>query len=353
MYRLILITFISALTACGPSMDYSNSPNFNSSLNRFQHPDGDPSNKKPSELFAMMSEFSNRKYDQSEQNGFPVEFSTKEKLSTFSESVIWIGQSTILLNHKGLTVLTDPQFSNRASPPFFAGPKRVTPTPFKIEDLPDIDVVLISHNHYDHLDRASIKDLLKHQPSIKFMVPLGLAQTLHKWGDVDVTELDWWQTVEFREVQIQPTPVKHWSSRSLFDRNKSLWAGWMMKWDDFSFYFAGDSGYSGDFKETAKRLGSPTLAAIPIGAYEPRDFMKAAHMNPEEAVKAFDDLEAKYGVAVHWGTFKLTTEPMDEPPQRLLQSLNGQRISSEKFKVLGHGENWEAPFSEKMGERED
>ena len=134
MYRLILVTFVSALTACGSSMDYSASPNFNSSLNRFEHPDGDPSNKKPSELFAMMREFSNRKYDQSEQNGFPVEFSTKEKLSTFSESVIWIGQSTILLNHKGLTVLTDPQFSNRASTLFFAGPKRVTPTPFKIKD---------------------------------------------------------------------------------------------------------------------------------------------------------------------------------------------------------------------------
>ena len=114
MYRLILVTFISALTACGSSMNYSDSPNFNSSFNRFQHPDGDPSNKKPSELFAMMREFSNRKYDQSEQNGFPVEFSTKNELSTFSESVIWIGQSTILLNHKGLTVLTDPQFSNRA-----------------------------------------------------------------------------------------------------------------------------------------------------------------------------------------------------------------------------------------------
>ena len=329
-------------------MDYSNSPNFNSSLNRFQHPDGDPSNKKPSELFAIMREFSNRKYDQSEQNGFPVEFSTKEELSTFSESVIWIGQSTILLNHNGLTVLTDPQFSYRASPLVFAGPKRVTPTPFKIKDLPEIDVVLISHNHYDHLDRSSIKDLIKHQPSIKFMVPLGLAKTLHKWGAVDVTELDWWQAFEFREVEIQPTPVQHWSKRALFDRNKSLWAGWMMKWDDFSFYFAGDSGYSGSFKETAKRLGSPTLAAIPIGAYEPRDFMKAAHMNPEEAVKAFDDLDAKYGVAIHWGTFKLTTEPMDQPPERLLQGLNDKQISSAKFRVLRHGENWYAPFSEKM-----
>ena len=348
MCRLILVTFISALTACGASMDYSNSPNFNSSLDRFQHPEGDPSNKKPSELFAMMREFSKRKYDQSEQNGFPVEFSKQDELSTFSESVMWIGQSTILLNHKGLTVLTDPQFSNRASPLFFSGPKRVTPTPFKIEDLPEIDVVLISHNHYDHLDGSSIRDLIQHQPSIKYMVPLGLAQTLRKWGAVDVTELDWWQAVNFQEVEMQPTPVKHWSSRSLFDRNKSLWAGWMMKWDDFSFYFAGDSGYSDDFKETAKRLGNPTLAAIPIGAYEPRDFMKGAHMNPEEAVKAFEDLGAKYGVAVHWGTFKLTTEPMDEPPERLLESLKDKQISPEKFRVLRHGENWDAPFSEKM-----
>lgn len=348
MYRFIVVTLISALTACGFSMDYYHSPNFNSNLNRFQHPDGDPINKKPSELFAMMREFSKRKYDQFEHNGFPVEISEQNEISTFLDSVMWIGQSTILLNYKNLTVLTDPQFSNRASPLFFGGPKRVTPTPFKIGDLPNIDVVLISHNHYDHLDRSSIKDLVKHQPSIKFMVPLGLAQTLYKWGAVDVTELDWWQAVKFQEIEIQATPVKHWSSRSLFDRNKSLWAGWMIKWDDFSFYFAGDSGYSGDFKETAKRLGSPTLAAIPIGAYEPRHLMKDAHMHPEEAVKAFEDLQAKYGVAIHWGTFKLTTERMDEPPERLLQGLKDQRIPYDKFRALSHGEKWDAPFAKKM-----
>ena len=135
MYRFIVVTLIFALTACGSSMDYYHSPNFNSSLKRFQHPDGDPGNKKPSEIVAVMREFSKRKYDQSEQNGFLVEFSEHDEISTFSESVMWIGQSTILLNHKGLTVLTDPQFSNRASPLFFGGPKRVTPTPFKIEDL--------------------------------------------------------------------------------------------------------------------------------------------------------------------------------------------------------------------------
>ena len=118
-----------------------------------------------------------------------------------------------------------------------------------------------------------------------------------------------------------------------------------MKWDDFSFYFAGDSGYSKDFKETAKRLGAPTFAAIPIGAYAPRDFMKEAHMNPEEAVKVFKDLGAEYAVAVHWGTFKLTTEKMDEPSKRLVQSLKDNGIASDKFRALQHGEIWEKPFS--------
>ena len=207
--------------------------------------------------------------------------------------------------------------------------------------------MLISHNHYDHLDRTSIADLIAYQPSIKFFVPLGLAKTLRGWGAKDVTELDWWQAVILDGMEIQPTPVQHWSKRSFFDRNKSLWAGWMVKWSDFSFYFAGDSGYSDDFKETAKRLGSPTIAAIPIGAYEPRDFMKAAHMNPEEAVQTFVDLGAKYAFAIHWGTFKLTTEPMGEPKVRLRHSLTENDIALHRFRALQHGEEWRTPIREK------
>ena len=153
--------------------------------------------------------------------------------------------------------------------------------------MPKIDVVLISHNHFDHLDEDTIVELANLQPNIKYLVPLGLASTLKDLGAQDVVELDWWQPFQYENVEIQATPVQHWSKRSLFDRNTTLWAGWMMRWDEFSFYFAGDSGYSNDFEETAQRLGSPTLAAIPIGAYEPREFMKGAHMNPEEAVKVF------------------------------------------------------------------
>lgn len=347
MYRLLIIIICFFFSGCLETMNYKKSPNFNEQKQRFQHPAGDPSNKTVTDLFKMMREFSYRASDQLERQGFPVTYSDQNTLSAFSESVIWIGQSSILLNHNGVTILTDPHFSGRASPVGFAGPKRVTPAPFEISDLPIVDVVLISHNHYDHLDRTSIADLIAYQPSIKFFVPLGLAKTLRKWGANDVTELDWWQTAMLNGIEIQPTPVQHWSKRSFFDRNKSLWAGWMVKWSDFSFYFAGDSGYSDDFKETAKRLGSPTIAAIPIGAYEPRDFMKAAHMNPEEAVQTFVDLGAKYAFAIHWGTFKLTTEPMGEPKVRLRHSLTENDIALHRFRALQHGEEWRTPIREK------
>jgi len=344
MLRLLIISLVSNLTGCGYNMDYSKSSNFNTQTKRFQHPAGDPSDKSISDLLKMIRTFSTRADDVSEEEGFPVTYSDQATLGAFSESVIWVGQSSLLLNHNGLTILTDPHFSNRASPVGFAGPKRVTPAPFEIKDLPKIDLVLISHNHYDHLDRESIQKLIAHQPNIKFFVPLGLAKTLGAWGATDVTELDWWQAVDYRGIELQPTPVQHWSKRSFFDRNKSLWCGWMVKWNDFSFYFAGDSGYSTDFQETARRVGSPTLAAIPIGAYEPRDFMKAAHMNPEEAVQTFKDLGAQYAVAIHWGTFKLTTERMDEPPKRLKHSLKEHGIALDRFQALQHGAEWRHPL---------
>lgn len=334
------------LLGCSGSMDYSQSQNFNTSTGRFEHPGGDRHDKSVADLLGLASKFFNRAEDEWEDRGFPVIRSSKETLDDFSENMIWLGHSTVMLNHQGITVLTDPQFSGRASPLSFWGPKRVTPIPFNISDLPKIDVVLISHNHYDHLDEESIRKLSRSQPDIQFLVPLGLASLLKDWGARNVQELDWWQPVTLGGVEIQPTPVQHWSKRSFFDRNKTLWSGWMLRWDDFSFYFAGDTGYSDDFQKTAERLGSPSLAAIPIGAYEPRDFMKSAHLNPEEAVKAFKDLGAKYAFGIHWGTFKLTLEKMDEPPVRLRAALKAQAISEDVFRVLTHGESWRLPLSQ-------
>ena len=321
-------------------MDTYNSPNFNRSTGRFQHPGGDKHNKSFGELFDFFSAYYKHQADEWDIESFPHIIRSRAEMASFRENVMWIGHASILINHKNVTVLTDPQFSDRASPFSFLGPRRVTPSPIKIDDLPNIDIVVISHNHYDHLDKESIRKLTRTQQNIKFLVPLGLKSLLEEWRVKNVTELDWWEPVEVRGIKIQPTPVKHWSKRTFFDRNKSLWAGWMMQWSDFVFYFAGDTGYSSDFKETVKKLGKPDLAAIPIGAYEPRDFMKSAHINPEEAVKVFGDLDANYAIGIHWGTFKLTLEPMNEPPIRLKNALKKAGVNGKIFRTLKHGEMW-------------
>ena len=304
----------------------------------FQNSDGTKNNKGFFEVLGLAGAYFNRPDDPHEKTGFDIIENTKEDVARLNEEVIWVGQSTLLVNNAGVNVLTDPVFADRASPFRFAGPKRISKLPFKVSDLPPIDVVVISHNHYDHLDKGAIIDLSRLQPDVHFYVPLGLKRVLESWGAKNVTELDWWEEVMHGELRITATPVKHWSSRSPFDRNKSLWAGYYITWDDFSFYFAGDTGYSDDFVETRKRLGAPDLAAIPIGAYEPRDFMKDAHINPEEAVQILKDVGAAKAVPVHWGTFKLTLEPMAEPPARLRAALDKAQLKGQDFTILKHGE---------------
>lgn len=230
----------------------------------------------------------------------------------------WIGHSTFLLQVDGLNILTDPIFSDRASPVSFAGPKRSTPPAISIEQLPHIDIVLISHNHYDHLDKTSVKALQAKQPENhpRYFVPLGLKTWFDRRGITDVTELDWWTSVQVGDTTLHAVPVQHWSSRSPFDRNKSLWAGYVLDSPSLRTLFVGDSGYSDDFKAIAQRLGTVDLALVPIGAYDPRWFMKSAHMNPEEAVQVVKDIGATQAVGMHWGTFSLTDEPMAEPGER-------------------------------------
>ena len=325
-------------------MHYYQSPNFNSSTKRFENTNGERNERKISEVLKVAAKYFGRNYDEWEKKGFPSIYSSKEELTNFSENVMWVGHSTVMINHKGKTILTDPHFSERAGPFGVMGPKRITPPPFNIEDLPKIDIILISHNHFDHLDKQSIVNLVKRQPNVKFFVPLGLSKILGSFGAKNIIEIDWWQSVDYEGIDIQATQVQHWSRRSLFDRNKTLWSGWMLRWNDFSFYFAGDSCYSNDFLRTAERCGNPTLVAIPIGSYEPKEFMKAAHMSPDDAVRAFQDIGAKYAIGIHWGTFKLSLEVMDEPPSRLTKSLKRAGISNKKFKCLQHGEKWDQPL---------
>ena len=250
----------------------------------------------------------------------------------------WIGHCTFLLQFDGLNILTDPHFTSRASPVSFAGPKRTTPVGLALEDVPKLDAVLISHNHYDHLDFSSVKMVKEHSPDATFFVPLKLGYWFRREGAENVVELDWWQEGRFKDATITSVPTQHWSNRLYYDRNKTLWCGFVIDTGSFRFLFIGDTGYSRDFVDIKERFGGFDLAAIPIGAYNPRWFMKDAHQNPEEAVQCMLDLNAKRALATHWGTFQLTFEEMDEPPRRLAAARAEAGLGEEDFVAMEHGE---------------
>ena len=252
----------------------------------------------------------------------------------------WIGHATVLLQTAGVNILTDPQFSERASPVGFAGPKRVVPATSALADLPYIDAVLISHDHYDHLDVASITALAR-QPggSPRFFVRLGTKAWFAALGITNVVELDWWQNIEFMGIDVNFVPVQHWSKRTLTDENQRLWGGWVVRHPGFSFYFTGDAGYSMDFADVGRRFGGFDLAAIPIGAYEPRWFMKTMHVNPEESVRIHRDVKSQVSLGIHWGTFEdLTDESLYEPPRVLAAEAAKAGLAPGEFFVLKHGE---------------
>jgi L-ascorbate metabolism protein UlaG (beta-lactamase superfamily) len=255
-------------------------------------------------------------------------------------TLTWIGHATVLLQAGGKNILTDPHFSGRASPVQWAGPERLVAPGLSLEELPPIDAVVISHDHYDSLDEGSIVGLYR-RPGGKettFFVPLGLKAWFARLGIERVVELDWWESHGIAGMRVTAVPVQHWSKRRLFGRNQTLWAGWVVESGGFRFCFAGDSGYTPHFREVGERLGPFDLAAIPIGAYAPRWFMGRYHINPEEAVQVHRDLRARCSVAIHWGTFILTDEPLGEPPLRLARARAAARLPEDAFLVLRHGE---------------
>ena len=254
--------------------------------------------------------------------------------------ITWIGHESFLYQNKDINILTDPHFTERASPLSFAGPKRYMAPGMAIEDLPNIDVVTISHSHYDHLDYVTVKSLSEKFKNILFVVPLGLKEWFEGKGIYNVKELDWWDSIKVQQTAITFAPVQHWSARGLFDRNESLWGAWHFKNNSHSFIHLGDTGYTNDFKEIRKKLGPVDLAAIPIGAYEPRYIMEFSHMNPEEAVMSYFDLEATEAVGMSWGTFILTDEPVTEPPEKLNEALQRYDLSESDFFTLSHGETY-------------
>jgi N-acyl-phosphatidylethanolamine-hydrolysing phospholipase D len=278
-------------------------------------------------------------------SGVPIERPALELLARNKQdvTVTWVGHATLLVQMAGLNILTDPHFSERASPVSFAGPKRKVPVPVQLSELPRIDLVLISHNHYDHLDIQSIEQLRK-QPGGEplFVVPLGIDRWLSGQGVKNIKVFDWWDSQQLLGVQVDFVPAQHWSSRSPFDRNASLWGGWVVQsfntGKPFKMYFAGDTGYSKDFVDIGAKFGGFDLSLLPVGAYEPRWFMKDQHVNPDEAVQVHRDVQSKVSVGIHWGTFELTDESLDQPIIDLAAALKSANIPPEQFVLFKHGQ---------------
>jgi len=252
-------------------------------------------------------------------------------------TITWVGHSTLLVQLDGLNILTDPHWGPRASPLSWAGPRRLGPPGLAFGDLPRIDVVLISHDHYDHLDRGTVQHLAAaHDPL--FLVPLGLGAWFKDNGMAHVEELDWWQERERGGVRFVCAPAQHFSQRTPWDRDRRLWASWAMIGSSRRLYFGGDSGYFDGFAEAGRRLGPFDLAAIAIAAYRPPEIMRFTHTTPEQAMQAFADLGARTFVAIHWGTFDLAEEPLDEPPRRLVAEARRRGIGEDRAWVLEVGE---------------
>ena len=256
---------------------------------------------------------------------------------TSRPTVTWVGHSTLLVQLEGITLLTDPQWSERASPLSWAGPRRLSPPGLAFEALPPIHLVLISHDHYDHLDLGTVKRLAAaHDPL--FVVPLGLKGWLAEQGVTHAEELDWWGSREHQGLRLVCVPAQHFSQRTPGDGNTRLWASWAVIGASRRFYFGGDSGYFDGFRQAGDRLGPFDLTAIAIGAYRPAEIMQFTHTTPEEAVQAFEDLRGRTLLGIHWGTFDLSEEPLGEPPERMRAEAGRRGIPPERAWILKIGE---------------
>lgn len=258
--------------------------------------------------------------------------------------VTFVNHATVYLQLGPIALLTDPVFSNRVSPLTFAGPRRVRDPGLAMRELPRVDAVLISHNHYDHLDAASLRELKKRFDPW-FLTGLGNETLLASLGITKIKTLDWWsQHTAFEGIQIHYTPAQHWSGRGLGDRNTTLWGGFSVCYFNEHLYFAGDTGFcQAHFEAIKNRLGPPTLAMLPIGAYEPRWFMRDQHMNPAEAVQAHILLGANKSMGIHFGTFQLTDEGIDAPQAALAEALSHAGVPSDSFITLENGHSFFAP----------
>ena len=257
-----------------------------------------------------------------ENQHYPVGPAPVERVNGDELLVTLVGHATLLIQTGGLNILTDPIWAERAGPTSFLGSARVRPAAIRFQDLPPIDLVLVSHGHYDHMNMATLKRLYqKHKP--QFLLPLGQGGYLRRAGIEGITELDWWQSVDMPNVsrKVWLVPARHWTARWIGDQNRALWGGFVIETASGPIYFAGDTGYGSHFKAIAERLGRPRLAILPIGAYRPKFFMSDVHTGPEDALQAHLDMQANTSLAMHFGTFPLGDDGQSEAGDRLSQAL--------------------------------
>jgi L-ascorbate metabolism protein UlaG (beta-lactamase superfamily) len=324
MLKIIIVSlFFSGCSLVSSKVNYSKSDHFDG--NTFYNPWGNNASKGLWDVLKWKISSSASKWPDNEIiNSYRPNLVSEGKSA--SVHVTFIGQATTYIQDAKMSILTDPQFSNRASPISFLGPKRIRKPALQIAEIPTLDFVLISHNHYDHLDLPTIVALdKKFHPT--FIVPLGNKILLEEAGLNKVIELDWWESFE----NIQLVPASHWSARGIYDRNKTLWGGFVINIDNKKVFFAGDTAYGPHFKMIHDKLGAMDISIIPIGAYAPRWFMKSQHIDPEEAVKAHMDLASKQSFAIHFETFQLTDEAFSEPRNLLLQEIEKAKINSNTF----------------------
>ncbi|HTA73764.1 MAG TPA: MBL fold metallo-hydrolase [Gemmatimonadaceae bacterium] len=263
-------------------------------------------------------------------------------------AITWIGHSSFLVQIAGQNLLLDPVWGDRASPISWLGPRRWTPPGIPFDALPPIDGVILSHDHYDHLDQPTVRRLVKRFPGAQWRAPLGVGQWLRRRGVSQVREADWWDQTDLGPLQLTATPAQHFSGRRLDNRNGTLWCGWVIRSGGHTVFFAGDTGAHPVFPEIGQRQGPFDAVLMPIGAYDPEWFMGPVHIDPERAVASFQALSASAAdatmVAMHWGTFQLTDEPMDEPPKRAIAAWANAGLPPHRLWIPSHGETRRWPL---------
>jgi L-ascorbate metabolism protein UlaG (beta-lactamase superfamily) len=267
-----------------------------------------------------------------------IPFGAKPVFTSDELRITYVNHSTFLIQVAGINILTDPVWSERTSPFQFAGPRRMRPPGIKFEDLPKIDVVLLSHNHYDHLDLPVMQQIFRlHKP--KVITPLGVKSFLEQNNILGYGDLDWWDEISLSDsLKVQAVPAQHFSGRGTFDREATLWCGYVIKRKEGNIYFAGDTGYNEKtFIEIGERCSPISVALVPIGAYKPQWFMSPIHCSPEEAVKIHIEVKAKVSIADHYGTFPLADDGEDDPKVELQKALDKNNVPKDQFLLLKEG----------------